>query len=270
MSTAYKNVAINPSLPQAFIKRRLHSFTGLFLVLFLILHLFTNSTAALFFFDENTAFIRAANFLEYMPYLPFIELTLLALPIAIHGVWGIQYLFQMKANSRLSSGITASLPELPRNRAYTWQRITSVIVLIGIIAHVVHMRFLRHPEPVHTTHGIEYGIQIVQDPHLETLSAQLGVTLHETPSGAIVASSPSFGAVTLVALTSAFQSIWCCVLYTIFVCATLFHAMNGTWTAAITWGLSLTERSRVLVRGATNVGLIILLLFGLMSIWGVG
>src|SRR5258708_7890118 len=132
-------------LPSAFIWRRLQSFMGLWLVLFLIEHLFTNSQAALFFGDDGNGFVRAVNALKNLPYLSVIEVTLIGVPFLVHGGWGIYYLFTSKSNSWGNDGTRPYLPEYPRNHAYTWQRITSWILLIGIIAHVVDMRFIHYP-----------------------------------------------------------------------------------------------------------------------------
>ena len=85
-----------PPIPNAFIWRRAHSLTGLWLVLFLIEHLFINSQAALWIGDEGAGFVRAVNALRDLPYLHVIEIFLLGVPFVIHGVWGVQYLMTAK------------------------------------------------------------------------------------------------------------------------------------------------------------------------------
>ncbi|MES2122460.1 MAG: hypothetical protein V4492_06755, partial [Chlamydiota bacterium] len=136
------------SVPGAFIWRRLHSLMGLWLVLFLIEHLLTNSQAALWLGDNGKGFVDMVNMLHNLPYLEVIELTLLGVPFAIHMVWGVQYLMTAQSNSGSSDGSKPSLP-LRRNKAYSWQRITSWILLIGVIAHVAKFRFIEYPEKVH-------------------------------------------------------------------------------------------------------------------------
>src|ERR1700719_477349 len=81
-----------PLIPQAFIWRRAHSLTGLWLVLFLIEHLIVNSQAALFVGDNGNGFVNAVNSIKDLPYLPVIEIFLLGVPFLIHGLWGIKYL----------------------------------------------------------------------------------------------------------------------------------------------------------------------------------
>ena len=128
------------------------------------------------------------NSIHELPYLPLIELAILAVPILIHGIWGIVYLRQAKYNS-FGSGVGAVpyLPEYPRNRAYTWQRITSWLLLVGIIAHVVHMRFVEYPLSAVRgigKNGIEhsYLVRITEDNGLYTLSKRLGVELYDAAS----------------------------------------------------------------------------------------
>lgn len=168
-----------PPIPMAFIWRRAHSLTGLWLVLFLMEHLFTNSQAALFFGDNGSGFVRAVNSLKELPYLQVIEITLLGIPLLIHGLWGIHILFTAKANSFSTDGSSPSLPQYPRNQAYTWQRITSWILLFGIIAHVVHMRFLEYPASAPLGTQKDYMVRLNADPGLYPLSARLGFTIYD-------------------------------------------------------------------------------------------
>src|SRR6185295_17423877 len=106
-----------------------HSLAGLSLVLFLFEHLLTNSQAAFFLSDQGAGFIRAVNFIQSLPYVHVVELTFIAFPIFVHGWLGIQYLFSAQLNSFPSDGTRPALPELPRNQAYTWQRITAVVLV---------------------------------------------------------------------------------------------------------------------------------------------
>lgn len=180
-------VPTSQEIPQAFVWRKLHSLTGLWLVGFIIFHLLTNSQAALFFGDDGSGFIRSVNSIHELPYLPFIELAILAVPILIHGIWGIVYLHQAKYNSFGATGTTPYLPDYPRNHAYTWQRITSWLLLIGIIAHVVHMRFIEYPVAAPRglgEAGLEhaYIVRITEDSGLYTLAKRLGVELYDANS----------------------------------------------------------------------------------------
>src|SRR4026207_984938 len=112
----------NKKLPSAFIWRRLHSLMGLWLVLFLMEHLFVNSQAALLLGENGKGFVRAVNAIHNLPYLQAIEVTLLGVPILIHLIWGIKYLLTSKSNSGKTDGSSPSLSKYARNHAYTWQR----------------------------------------------------------------------------------------------------------------------------------------------------
>src|SRR5476649_2758897 len=92
------------SVPSAFIWRRLHSLMGLWLVLFLFEHLLTNSQAALLLGDNAKGFVELVNALHNLPYLQAIEIFLLGVPIAIHAVLGIKYLFTSKMNAHKTDG----------------------------------------------------------------------------------------------------------------------------------------------------------------------
>lgn len=166
------------AISQAFLWRRLHSLTGLWLAIFIIFHLLTNSQAALFIGDDGSGFIRSVNSIHDTPFLPLVEIVILAIPILIHTIWGIKYLRTASYNSFGNSGHTSYLPEYPRNHAYTWQRITSWILVAGILAHIVHMRFMEYPESAVKGEKHSYMVRVSQDEGLYTLAERLGVHLY--------------------------------------------------------------------------------------------
>lgn len=167
-----------PKVPRAFIWRRLHSLMGLWFVLFLIEHLLTNSQAALWLGDNGKGFVDMVNLLHNLPYLQVIEVALLGIPILIHIVLGVKYLFTSKSNMRKGDGSQPYLP-LKRNYAYTFQRITSWILLIGVIAHVYKFRFLEYPQSVKLTESTFYLVKVDVDQGLYTLADRLNVTLYD-------------------------------------------------------------------------------------------
>lgn len=175
-------VAQSVSLPRPFVWRRLHSLFGLWIVLFLIEHMLTNSQAALLIGENGEGFIRAVNFLKHLPYLPVIEVVLLGVPILMHGVWGIRIALTSKKNAFPSSGNSPSLTKYSRNHAYSWQRFTSWILLVGIILHVGYMRFYMYPESVSVGSQASYFVRINMDPGLYTVSDRLGVKLYNKVS----------------------------------------------------------------------------------------
>jgi succinate dehydrogenase / fumarate reductase cytochrome b subunit len=166
------------AIPKAFIWRRIHSLMGLWIVLFLMEHLLTNSQAALWMGDDGKGFVDMVNAIHNLPYLEVIEITLIGVPILMHACWGVKYLLAGKFNSHRSDGSAPYLP-LGRNRAYTWQRITSWILLIGILLHVTKFRFLEYPEKVPIGDQTVYLVNISMDNGLYTLVDRLNVVLFD-------------------------------------------------------------------------------------------
>ncbi len=166
-------------IPKAFIWKRVHSLMGLWLVLFLLEHLLTNSQAALWLGENGQGFVRMVNALHNLPYLQAIEITLLGVPIAIHMGWGIRYALQSKSNAHKTDGSSPALPKLGRNRAYSWQRITSWILVFGIIGHVTKFRFLDYPYSVTQGNQSAYFVKLDKDENLATVSSRLGVHLYD-------------------------------------------------------------------------------------------
>lgn len=168
------------SLPRAFIWRRIHSLTGLWLTGYLMLHLFTNSQASLWIGDDASGFIHGVNSIRDLPYLKAIEILFLAIPFLIHGIWGVQYALTGKFNSYTSDGSLPSLPEYAHNQGYTWQRITSWLLLILITFHVIQMRFMEYPVSAQIGTQKSYMVRVNEDPGLYTLSERLGYTLYDS------------------------------------------------------------------------------------------
>lgn len=164
-------------LPSAFVWRRLHSLAGLWLVLFLIEHLLVNSQAALLLGDSGQGFIEMVNGIHNFPYLQVIEITLLGIPILVHGILGVKYLFTGKFNSGRSSGNAPSL-NYGRNHAYTWQRITSWILLFLLTFHVVKFRFVDYPDSVHTGGKKTFFAPVTVDNGLYTVADRVGAKIY--------------------------------------------------------------------------------------------
>ncbi len=165
-------------IPREFIWRRLHSLMGLWLVLFLVEHLLTNSQAALWIGEDGSGFIRMVNALHNFPYLQLIEICLLGIPILIHLVWGVKYALKAKGNAHKTSGATPSLRSYGRNRAYSWQRISSWILLVGLIGHIVNFRFLEYPISISKGDYQTYFVKLDMDDGLYTLACRLNVQLY--------------------------------------------------------------------------------------------
>lgn len=172
--------AASGAIAKEFALKRLHTLTGLWLVVYLTMHLFTNSQAALLLGDDGKGFIHSVNSIHELPYLPALEIGVLAFPILIHGIWGVYYAYRAKYNSFGGVGDEPYLPEYPRNHAYTWQRITAWLLVIGIIAHVVHMRFVEYPTSAELDGHHFYIVRVTADDGLYTLAERLGVGLYDS------------------------------------------------------------------------------------------
>lgn len=170
--------AVAAAVPRAFVWRRLHSLAGLWFVLFLVEHLLTNSQAALWIGDSGKGFVDMVNAIHNLPYLEVIELTLLGGPILLHLVLGVKYLLTSKSNSGKSDGSTPYIP-LPRNRAYTWQRITSWILLFCLAWHVAKFRFIEYPEKIPVGKETHYAVEVSMDDGLYTVAERLNVALYD-------------------------------------------------------------------------------------------
>lgn len=283
--------------PKEYVWRRVHSIMGLLIVLFLLEHLITNSQSALLIGENGQGFVRAVNFIKNLPYLPFLEIFLIGVPIAVHGVLGIKYAITGKMNSWPSKGQKPSLTKYSRNHAYSWQRITSWILLVGIILHVGYMRFYRYPDSVKVGDKEYYFTRLDVDQGLDSVARRLGVEIYNPQmikesrmppnliakeqsewmkaitkknlkSDQVMAVSPDFGTATLLMVRDAFKNPIKGGLYTIFVLAACFHAFNGLWTFCITWGWVIRARSQAKLVNVCTAVMVLIAFLGLACIWG--
>lgn len=117
------------SKDRSFVNRRLHSLLGVVPIgLFLIEHLITNFAAT----KGAGAFKEAVEFIEGLPFLFFLELFLIWLPILFHAVYGVYIAFQTKNNPVRY--------DYYRNVMFTLQRITGLITFVYIAWHVWETR----------------------------------------------------------------------------------------------------------------------------------
>ena len=123
------NTEVKPS-PHFFL-RRLHSLSGIVPIgFFLLEHMFSNS----FILRGAEAYDRQIKFLQGMPFVAFLEITFIAVPILYHAFYGFYVWGTGKAN-------LAWYP-YPKNFLYTMQRWTGLIAFIYIAYHVYHTRIV--------------------------------------------------------------------------------------------------------------------------------
>lgn len=213
-----------------FLLRRLHSLTGIVPIgLFLIGHLTTNSTIiwgaingrATHSMDpdvvegvgEATArqiatFQHEVTFInEDLPFLILIEITLW-LSIAFHSVLGIYYARSGKSNTKRY--------EYQGNWRYTLQRISGYVGILFIVYHVATLRW-----------GWTWLIPGGTKWDYEYASSTLAMALKGSETG-----------------DWTFLGVLVSLLYLLGVTMLVFHFANGLWTAAITWGLTITAKAQ--------------------------
>lgn len=113
----------------SFAIRRLHSLLGVIpLGVFLIQHLLVNHFAT----RGEEAFNAASSFMGNLPFVLFLEIFIIYIPILFHGIYGIYIAFTAKYNVGHYSTY--------RNWMFLLQRISGVIAFIFIAIHVYQTR----------------------------------------------------------------------------------------------------------------------------------
>jgi len=117
-------------LSSTFVFRKLHQLTGIIpLGVFLLEHFYTNSKAMTGAADFN----NAVRDLQSIPYIIFIEIAGIFVPLIYHAVYGLFITWEARPNN-------LSYP-YPRNWFYTIQRVTGMILFFFILFHVLNFRF---------------------------------------------------------------------------------------------------------------------------------
>jgi succinate dehydrogenase / fumarate reductase cytochrome b subunit len=117
-------------LSSTFVFRKLHQLTGIIpLGVFLLEHFYTNSKAMTGPADFN----NAVRDLQSIPYIIFIEIGGIFVPLIYHAVYGLFITWEARPNN-------LAYP-YPRNWFYTIQRLTGLILFFFIFFHVLNFRF---------------------------------------------------------------------------------------------------------------------------------
>jgi succinate dehydrogenase / fumarate reductase, cytochrome b subunit len=198
-----------------FLLRRLHSLTGVVPIgVFLVSHLLTNSSIVWGMLDTRhgddlTArgvgtFQHEVNFIHGIPFLLLTEVFGLWVPIAFHSILGLYYASTGRSNTARYS--------YQANRRYALQRVSGYLGIAFIFYHVATLRwgwaFL-----------VPGGARWSSDYAASTMAQAIrGGTTGLTAAGLLVAAFYMLGVTLLV-----------------------FHFANGLWTAAITWGLTVSR-----------------------------
>ena len=117
-------------LSRTFILRKLHQITGIVpLGIFFFVHMFTNSKAM----SGEKVFNDAVADIHHIPYLLFVEIFGIFLPLLFHSVYGIF----ISAEARPNIGNYG----YGRNWFYIFQRVTGVFLFFFLIFHLLNLRF---------------------------------------------------------------------------------------------------------------------------------
>jgi len=111
--------------------RRIHSLSGVLPIgAFLLEHMFTNA----FILGGPSAYNAKIEFLRSLPFVTFLEITFIGLPILYHALYGLYVWGTGKSN-------LAWYP-YPKNFLYTLQRWTGLAAFAYIAYHVYHTRIV--------------------------------------------------------------------------------------------------------------------------------
>jgi succinate dehydrogenase/fumarate reductase cytochrome b subunit (b558 family) len=114
---------------RAFLLKKLHSLSGVVPVgVFLMEHLWTNAKAL----QGEGAFTQAVADIQALPYLPFIEIFGIFLPLGFHAFYGVVLALAGKPNVQLY--------RYGRNWLYVLQRVSGFVVFAFIACHLYEYR----------------------------------------------------------------------------------------------------------------------------------
>ncbi len=138
-----KDTELRPSIH--FWLRRLHSLSGIMPIgFFLLEHMFTNA----FILFGAEAYNRQIAFLRNLPFVTFMEIFFIGLPILYHAIYGIYVSLSGKSN--------LGWYPYPKNFLYTLQRWTGLMAFVYIGYHVYHTRI------VNALYGTEVSYERMQ------------------------------------------------------------------------------------------------------------
>jgi succinate dehydrogenase / fumarate reductase, cytochrome b subunit len=141
-------------LSRTFVLRKLHQLSGIMpLGIFLLEHFYTNSKALTGAVDFN----NAVKDLQSIPYILFVEIGGIFIPLIYHAVYGLVITMEARPNN-------LAYP-YPRNWFYTIQRITGVILFFFITFHVLNFRFGLIPglNTISVAHNPQRAFEIVSN-----------------------------------------------------------------------------------------------------------
>jgi succinate dehydrogenase / fumarate reductase cytochrome b subunit len=138
---------------RSFWARRLHSLSGVFPIgAFLLEHFFTNSFSR----QGAEAYNGAVMKLQSLPYVVWLEVFFIFLPILFHAIYGVYIARQARYN-------LVAYPYL-RNWNFMLQRVTGFILFVYIAVHVWETRVQVVFDPTLKTRFFEHMQDILANP----------------------------------------------------------------------------------------------------------
>jgi len=212
-----------------FLLRKLHSLSGVIPVgVFLIEHLVTNSMS----YFGPAKYNKSVQFIADLPFLIFLEIFGIFLPLAFHALYGIKI-------AMTSQGNAAQYPFMA-NQRFSLQRITGYIAFVFIIVHLAKFRF---------SHWFGFTKEhFLNNPDYFKTTYEGLMNWH--PWGVHVPASLVIG------------------FYVLGLAASCFHFANGLWTFCISWGITVgSQAQRKFGYMATVIG-VTLFVLGTLSLYG--
>lgn len=117
-------------ISKTFLMRKLHQITGIVpLGIFFFVHLYTNSKSM----SGAQVFNDAVGDIHHIPFLIFVEIGGIFLPLLFHSIYGIF----ISAEARNNVGNYG----YGRNWFYVFQRVTGIFLFFFLIFHLANLRF---------------------------------------------------------------------------------------------------------------------------------
>lgn len=139
-------------LSRTFVLRKLHQLSGIVpLGIFLLEHFYTNSKAL----GGAVHFNDAVKDLQAIPYILFVEIGGIFIPLIYHAVYGLVITIEARPNNLYYP--------YARNWFYLIQRITGMILFFFIAFHLLNFRFGLIPglNPIAVAHRPDLAFEIV-------------------------------------------------------------------------------------------------------------
>jgi succinate dehydrogenase/fumarate reductase cytochrome b subunit len=147
------------------------------------------------------------------------------------------------------------------------------------------MRFIKSPIEVVVNNEKHFVVKVNNDPNLQKLLNKmkaeiivgkefsidyknLSDVISKLKEDEIIVMTRQIGQAFLLVVRDTLKNPFMVGLYTIFVLASSFHALNGLWTFLISWGLILSYKSQQISLRICFWVMLFILSLGLISIWG--